>query len=61
MKKILLLLLLLNCNLIFAQKYTETYIKDANKVAEQWLNNIDEKKYKDAYYMLSKEVRNIYP
>ena len=41
MKKILLLLLLLNCNLIYAQKYTETYIKDANKVAEQWLNNID--------------------
>jgi len=61
MKKILLFLLLLNCNLIFAQKYTERYIKDANKVAEQWLNNIDEKKYKDAYYMLSREVRNIYP
>ena len=40
-----------------AQKYTDTYIKDANKVALNWLNDINHKQYENAYNLLSKEVK----
>jgi len=42
---------------VSAQKYTDTYIKDANKVALSWLNDINNKEYEDAYNLLSKEVK----
>ena len=42
---------------VSAQKYTETYIKDANKIAKEWLNDINHKQYENAYSLLSKEVK----
>ena len=43
-----------------AQKYTDQYIKDASKVAEKWLSDINEKKYENAFQMLSSEAKAIY-
>lgn len=40
-----------------AQKYTAKYIKDASIVAESWLNDINNKEYKNAFKMLSSEVK----
>lgn len=40
-----------------AQKYTVKYIKDASIVAESWLNDINNKEYKNAFKMLSSEVK----
>ena len=42
---------------VSAQKYTDTYIKDANKVALDWLNDVNHKQYENAYNLLSKEVK----
>lgn len=42
---------------VSAQKYTDTYIKDANNVAEDWLNDLNKEHYKNAYNLLSKEVK----
>jgi hypothetical protein len=42
---------------VSAQKYTDTYIKDANKVALDWLNNVNQEQYEKAYNLLSKEVK----
>ena len=40
-----------------AQKYTDQYIKDANEVAENWLSDINNKEYENAYNLLTKEVK----
>jgi len=40
-----------------AQKYTDQYIKDANEVAENWLNDVNNKEYDNAYNLLTKEVK----
>ena len=40
-----------------AQKYTDQYIKDANEVAENWLSDINNKEYDNAYNLLTKEVK----
>ena len=45
---------------VSAQKYTDTYIKDANKVALSWLNDINNKEYENAYNLLSKETKAMY-
>ena len=42
---------------VSAQKYTDTYIKDANKIALAWLNDLNHEQYEDAYKLLSKEVK----
>ena len=42
---------------VSAQKYTEIYIKDANKAGLSWLNNINHNQYENAYALLSKEVK----
>ena len=42
---------------VSAQKYTETYIKDANKIAIDWLNDVNHEQYENAYNLLSKEVK----
>ena len=52
----ILLFLILNNNCI-AQKYTETYIKNANKTANIWLNNINQNDYDSAYEVLSNEIK----
>jgi hypothetical protein len=43
-----------------AQKYTDQYIKDASKVAESWLSDINERQYVNAFQMLSSEAKAIY-
>ncbi len=40
-------------NYITAQKYTDTYLKDANKVGLEWWSNVNSGKYKASYNMLS--------
>ena len=43
-----------------AQKYTDQYIKDASKVAESWLSDINKKQYENAFQLLSSEAKAIY-
>lgn len=58
MKKILILLIgILCCSIVSAQKYTDQYISDANKAALNWLSNINNNDYKSAYILLSKECK----
>ena len=58
MKNIFLILIsVITIHSASAQKYTDTYIKDANKVALNWLNDINHKQYENAYNLLSKEVK----
>jgi len=54
---ILLIITLISYNNVSAQKYTDTYIKDANKVGLSWLNDINHNQYENAYKLLSKEVK----
>ncbi len=50
MKQILILCIsLLPINNLFAQKYTETYIKDANKIGLEWWNKVNTEQYEKAY------------
>jgi len=42
---------------VSAQKYTESYVNDANKVGLSWLNDINHTQYENAYELLSKEVK----
>ena len=61
MKKIIIMLFLVTgMYSASAQKYSDQYIKEASKVANSWLNNIDDKQYQSAYLMLSNKVRTIY-
>ena len=58
MRKIILTLIsIISIYLVSAQKYTDTYIKDANKVARAWLNDLNHEQYENAYKLLSKEVK----
>ena len=59
MKKILILFIgLLSFNNVSAQKYTDTYIKDANTVGLEWWNQINTGKYEQAYTKLSEVLKN---
>ena len=61
MKRILILVIwLLSCSTISAQKYTDQYIKDANKVALRWLSNINHNNYEIAYDLLTTQVKERY-
>ena len=56
MRKIILTLIsIISMQSVSAQKYTDTYIKDANKVALAWLNDVNHEQYENAYNLLSKE------
>ena len=58
MRKITLTLIsIISMCSVSAQKYTDTYIKDANKVALAWLNELNHEQYENAYKLLSKEVK----
>ena len=46
---------------VSAQKYTDIYINDANKVGLSWLNDINHNQYESAYNLLSKKVKAKYP
>ena len=61
MKKLIIMLIsVISMYSASAQKYTEQYIKDANTVAESWLDNINDKQYENAFQMLSYEIKVIY-
>ena len=54
MKHLLILFIgILTYNSSCAQKYTETYIKDANTAATQWWAQINSEQYEKAYNNLS--------
>ena len=58
MKKLIIMLIsVISLSSASAQKYTDQYIKDASKVAESWLSDINDKQYKNAFLMLSNEVK----
>ena len=58
MKKLILVLIsVISMHSVSAQKYTDQYIKDANKIANSWLSDINNKQYEKAYNLLSKEVK----
>jgi hypothetical protein len=60
MKKLLILLIgILFYNNLCSQKYTETYINDANKVAIEWFSQINSKQYEQAYKNLSETLKNL--
>ena len=62
MKKIIITLILaISIYAVSAQKYTASYIKDANKVGLSWLNNINHNQYENAYNLLAKEKKSKYP
>jgi len=42
---------------VSAQKYTDMYIDDANRVGLSWLNDINHNQYENAYNLLAKEVK----
>ena len=61
MKKLIIMLIsVISIYSASAQKYTDQYIKAASKVAESWLNDINEKQYENAFQMLSNDVKAIY-
>ena len=58
MKKLIIMLIsVISLSSASAQKYTDQYIKDASIVAESWLSDINDKQYKNAFLMLSNEVK----
>tara|TARA_B110000263_G_C15071331_1_gene401992 strand:- start:215 stop:691 length:477 start_codon:yes stop_codon:yes gene_type:complete len=58
MKRILIVLIgVLSYSTISAQKYTDQYIKDANKTALNWLSDINHNNYEDAYILLAEECK----
>jgi hypothetical protein len=61
MKKLIIMLIsVISMYSASAQKYTDQYIKDAFKVAESWLSDINEKQYEHAFQILSSEAKAIY-
>ena len=62
MKKIIITLIsVISIYSVSAQKYTDMYINDANKVALSWLNDINHNQYENAYNLCSKEYKAKYP
>lgn len=54
MKKLLIVFIgLLSFNNLSAQKYTDTYIKDANKIGSEWWSQVNSKQYEESYNNLS--------
>ena len=51
-KLIIMLISVISIYSASAQKYTDQYIKDASKVAESWLSDINEKQYENAFQLL---------
>jgi hypothetical protein len=61
MKKIIITLIsLISMYSVSAQKYTDIYINDANKVGLRWLNDINHNQYETAYNLLAKEGKAKY-
>ena len=59
MKRIIILsICLISYNILSAQKYTENYIKDANKVGLQWWKDVNNNNHEASYNKLSLLLRN---
>ena len=59
MKRLLIFFIaLLSFNNLFSQKYTDTYIKNANKVALDWCNQINTGQYEKAYNKLADVLKD---
>lgn len=52
-KKLLLIISFFLFNISFAQKFTDSYIKDANKTGIEWWNQINKGEYNLSYNKLS--------
>ena len=52
-KKLLIIISFFLFNISFAQKFTESYIKDANKIGIEWWNQINKGEYNLSYNKLS--------
>ena len=58
MKKLIITLIsVISMYSVSAQKYTDMYIDDANRVGLSWLNDINHNQYENAYNLLAKEVK----
>jgi len=55
------LISIISISSVSAQIYTDTYIKDANKVGLIWLSDINHNKYESAYNLLAEEGKTKYP
>jgi hypothetical protein len=61
MKRLIITLIaIISMYSVSAQKYTDTYIKEANKVALDWLDDVNNKQFNNAYDLLTKEVKQQY-
>ena len=62
MKKIIITLIsVISIYSVSAQKRTDIYINDANKVGLSWLSDINHNQYENAYNLCSKEYKAKYP
>ena len=59
-KLIIILISIISIYSVSAQKRTDIYINDANKVALRWLNDVNHNQYENAYQLLSKEGKAKY-
>ena len=59
-KLLILLITLISYSNVSAQKYTETYIINANKVAIKWLNDINHQQYGNCYNLLDETIKSKY-
>ena len=61
MERILILLIAIaSHSTISAQQYIDQYIKDANKVALSWLNDVNHNRYEVAYNRLTTQLKEQY-
>lgn len=60
MKKLIIIIISLLSFSANAQKYTNTYINDATKVALNWIKDVNSKEFNNAFNLLSKEVKERY-
>jgi len=62
MKSIFIIIItLLSLNTLSAQKYTEYYIKEANKVGLEFWNQVNNGEYEQSYSKLSDLLKNRFP
>ena len=53
----LLIIIIVGTNNSFSQRYTKTYINDANKVGIEWWKNVNKGEYELAYWKLDDDVK----
>ena len=61
MRKFIIFITLLYFNTLSAQIYTDTYIKDANKIALEWWHQVNTGQYEQSYIKLSGLLKSRFP